>query len=145
MNDALYRTGLVEVDRMTIGDGQSTQSTWTQWAFSPIRFQGMTKHAMASALRSIFHNGRAAMPYFDEDDASCSDWRDFVRHLGNIKEEKTKVDYSSFKQSDPKIGDDLFDAACAAVWALQCRGAEDVATVIGTRTQTREQLMGMAA
>lgn len=143
VNDALYRLGLVEVDRMTIGDGQSTQSTWTQWAFAPIRFMGMTKHAMASALRSVFHNGRAAMPYFDEDDTGCTDWRDFVRHLGNIKEEKTKVDYSSFKQSDPKIGDDFFDAACASVWALQCRGVEDVATVIGTRVQTREALMGI--
>lgn len=143
VNDALYRKGLVEVDRMTVGEGKSSQSTWTQWAFSPIRFQGMTKHAMASALRSVFHNGRAAMPFFDDDDPQCVDWRDLVRHLGNIKEEKGKVDYSSFKQVDEKVGDDGFDAMCAAVWALVTRGAEDVATVIGTRVQTREQLMGL--
>ena len=143
VNDALYRKGLVEVDRMTVGDGASSQSTWTQWAFSPIRFQGMTKHAMASALRSVYHNGRAAMPYFDEEDPRCADWRDLVRQLGNIKEVKTKSDYSSFKQVDEKIGDDGFDASCAAVWALQCRGAEDVPTVIGSRVQSREALMGL--
>ncbi|HQS59989.1 MAG: hypothetical protein B7Y56_03525 [Gallionellales bacterium 35-53-114] len=145
VNDVLYRKGLIEVDRMTIGDGGSSQSSWTQWAFSPIRFQGMTKHAMAAAVKSVYHSGRAAMPYFDDEDPACEDWRDYVRHLGNIKEVKGKVDYSSFKQVDEKLGDDGFDAECAAVWALQCRGAEDVATVIGTRTQTREQLMGMAA
>ncbi len=144
VNEALFRKGLVEVDIKTIGDGKSSQSTWTQWPFSPIRFSGMTKHAMASAVRSVFHNGRAAMPYFDEDDPACVDWRDFVRHLGNIKEEKTKADYSSFKQANPKVGDDLFDAKCAAVWALQCRGAADVPTVIGSRVQTREQLLGVA-
>lgn len=143
VNDALYRKGLVEVDRMTVGEGKSSQSTWTQWSFAPIRFMGMTKHAMASALRSVFHSGRAAMPDFDQDDPHCVDWRDLVRHLGNIKEEKTKSDYSSFKQVDEKIGDDGFDAFCAAVWALVTRGAEDVATVIGTRVQTREQMLGL--
>lgn len=145
VNDSLFRLGLVEMDRMSVGDGKSSQSTWTEWAFSPIRFQGMTKHAMASAVRSVYHNGRAALPYFDEDDPHCKDWLDLVRHLGNIKEVKGGADYSSFKQVDDKIGDDGFDAYCAAVWALQCRGATDVATVIGSRVQTREQLMGMPA
>lgn len=143
VNDTLYRRGLIEVDRMTVGEGKSSQSTWTQWAFAPIRFQGMTKHAMASAVRSVYSNGRAAIPYFDDEDPCCVDWRDYVRHLGNIKEEKTKSDYSSFKQVDEKFGDDGFDAECAAVWALVCRGAEDVATVIGTRVQTREQMLGL--
>lgn len=142
VNDALFRLGLTDIDRMSIGDGQSTQSTWHQWAFAPIRFMGMTKHAMASQLRSAFHGGRAAMPYFDEDDAECADWLAFVRQLANIKEEHTKADYSSFKQADTKIGDDLFDAAMASVWALETRGADDVATVIGHRTQSREQLLG---
>jgi hypothetical protein len=145
VNDELYRLGLVETDRMTVGDGKSSQSTWAEWAFAPIRFQGMTKHAMASALRSIYHNGRAALPYFDEDDPACADWRDLVRQLGNIKEVKTKVDYSSFKQVDEKIGDDAFDASCAAVWALQCRGAEYMPTVIATRVQTMDQMLGIAA
>lgn len=156
VNDKLFRLGLTEVDRMSIGDGQSTASSWWQWPFAPIRFQGMTKHAMASLLRSAFHNGRAALPYF-EDDSTLSpgpspasgrgeveaDFRDFARQLANIKEEKTKVDYSSFKMADSKIGDDLFDAAMAAVWALETRGVEDMATVIGHRIQTREQLLGM--
>lgn len=145
MNDALFRLGLTHIDRMSIGDGQSTQSTWGQWPFAPIRFSGMAKHAMASVLRSAFHNGRAAVPYFDDEDAGCVDFLNFARQLANIKEEKTKADYSSFKMADPKIGDDLFDAACASVWALETRGADDVATVIGSRTQTREQLMGVAA
>lgn len=145
MNDALFRLGLTHIDRMSIGDGQSTQTTWTQWPFAPIRFSGMAKHAMASVLRSAFHNGRAAVPYFDDEDADCVDFLNFCRQLANIKEEKTKADYSSFKMADPKIGDDLFDAACAAVWALETRGADDVATVIGSRTQTREQLMGLPA
>lgn len=145
VNDALFRLGLVEMDRMSVGDGKSSQSTWTEWAFSPIRFQGMTKHAMASAVRSVFHNGRAALPFFDDEDPTYKDWIDLVHHLGNIKEEKGGADYSSFKQVDDKIGDDGFDAYCAAVWALQCRGATDVATVIASRTQTREQLMGMPA
>jgi len=142
LNDRLYSHGLTDVDRRTIGDGKSTQSTWGQWAISPIRFLGHVKHSMASVLRAAFHNGQAAMPHFDEDDQACVDWCDFVRHLGNIKEEKTKADYSSFKMADPKIGDDLFDAACAGVWALVTRGAEDVPTVIGSRVQTRAQLLG---
>lgn len=145
VNDQLFRRGLVDVDRMSIGDGQSTQTTWAQWAFSPIRFQGMTKHAMASCLRSVFHNGRAAIPYFDEDDPGAEDWVGFTRQLANIKEEKTKSDYSSFKMADSKIGDDLFDAAMASVWALETRGAEDVPTIIGSRVQTREQLLGLPA
>lgn len=145
VNDALFRLGLTDIDRMSIGDGQSSQSTWHQWAFAPIRFQGMTKHAMASALRSAFHGGRAALPYFDDDDAENQEWVNFARQLANIKEEKTKSDYSSFKQADSKIGDDLFDAAMAAVWALETRGAEDVATVIGSRVQSRQQLLGLSA
>lgn len=145
VNDALFRLGLTDIDRMSIGDGQSTQNTWHQWAFAPIRFQGMTKHAMASALRSAFHGGRAALPYFDDDDAECQEWVGFARQLANIKEEKTKADYSSFCMADSKIGDDMFDAAMAAVWALETRGADDVATVIGSRVQTRSQLLGMAA
>lgn len=143
VNDALFRLALTDIDRMSIGDGQSTQSTWHQWAFAPIRFQGMTKHAMASQLRSAFHGGRAALPYFDDDDPGAEDWLSFARQLANIKEEKTKADYSSFKMADSKIGDDLFDAAMASVWALETRGADDVATVIGSRVQSRQQLMGL--
>lgn len=164
LNDELYDHGLTEIDRRTIGDGQSTASTWTQWPFAPIRFEGMTKHSMATALRAAFHNGQAAIPYFDDirdiqDDQDSAkvvvicndvktlsgppDWVAFVRQLGNIKTAPTKASYASYKMANIKLGDDLFDAACAGVWALMTRGESgDVTTVIGSRVQTREQLLG---
>jgi hypothetical protein len=67
VNDDLYREGLTHIDRRTIGDGDSNASTWTEWAFSPIRFEGMTKHSMASSLRAVFHNRQAAISSFDDD------------------------------------------------------------------------------
>jgi hypothetical protein len=171
LNDELYAHGLTEIDRRTIGDGDSTATTWTQWPFAPIRFEGMVKHSMATALRAAFHNGQAAIPYFDDsgsmgqqvrkastpslalplqgggDDSQmlCGppDWVAFVRQLGNIKTVPTKSSYSSYKMVNPKLGDDLFDAACAGVWALVTRGMEDVPTVIGSRVQTRDQMMGI--
>jgi len=145
LNDRLYSNGLTEVDRRTVADGASTASAWPQWPFSPIRFGGMTKHSMASMLKAAFHNGQAAIAYFDEFDEreELDDWRAFVRQLGNIKAEATKADYSSFKMADPKFGDDLFDAAMAAVWALVTRGQEDAPTVIGRRSVSREQLLGL--
>jgi len=165
LNDELYSHGLTEIDRRTIGDGDSTATTWTQWPFAPIRFEGMTKHSMATALRSAFHNQQAAIPYFDDSrDISEAkeaanvvwlppgaesmelkgppDWILFVRQLGNIKTLPTKASYSSYKMVNVKIGDDLFDAACAGVWALVTRGAVDVPTVISGRVQTRDQLLG---
>ncbi|MBW7899840.1 MAG: hypothetical protein H3C26_00040 [Rhodocyclaceae bacterium] len=147
LNDRLYTNGLTAIDRRTINEGQSTASSWPGWAFAPIRFSGMTKHSMASMLRAAFHNGQAAIAWFDEFDMrpELDDWRAFVRQLGNIKAEATKADYSSFRMADPKQGDDLFDAAMAAVWALTTRGQEDAPTVIGRRTVTREQLLGGAA
>lgn len=166
LNDRLYAQGLTDIDRRTIGEGESTASTWGQWPFAPIRFQGMTKHSMASVLRSAFHNGQAAIPYFYDgaeavrEDANVvwlppagmaglsaeeADWVAFVRQLGNIKAEATKADYSSYKMADPKIGDDFFDAACAAVWALITRGVEAGPALIEHRTQSREQLLGLPA
>ena len=147
LNDRLYADGLTTIDRRTVGDGQSTASTWGQWPFAPIRFEGQVKHSMASMLRAAFHNGQAAIPVFDEDgrDELDQTYRTLVRQLGNIKALPTKAAYSSFAQADPKIGDDLFDAACAGVWALVTRGMDDVPTVIGYRTQSREALLGKAA
>lgn len=143
LNDRLYAAGLTEIDRRTIGDGQSTGSTWQGWAFAPLRFEGMVKHSMASALRSAFSNGQAAIPYFDTTDTGADpDWLGLVRQLVNIKAEPTKASYASYRMVDTKVGDDLFDAAMAAVWALATRGAIDVPAVIATRTQTREQLLG---
>lgn len=161
LNDRLFRQGLTDIDRQTIADGQSTASAWPQWAFAPIRFEGMVKHSMATALRAAFHNGQAAIPYFDDEIVANADpnvvwvpdenwkkgkggddWQAFVRQLGNIKSVPTKASYASYKMANAKLGDDLFDAACAGVWALITRGADDVPTVIGSRVQTREQMLG---
>lgn len=161
LNDRLYRDGLTEVDRRTIGEGESTASTWVHWPFSPLRFEGMTKHSMASVLRSVFHNGTAAIPYVDEAgpavergeriaagtvaaiaDPAAADLLAFVRQLGNIRAEHTKASYSSFKMADAGVGDDFFDAACAAVWALLTRGQDDVPSVIGRRVTSREEMLG---
>lgn len=144
LNDRLYAQGLTDIDRRTIGDGASTASTWGGWAFAPIRFEGMTKHSMASVLRAAFHNGQAAIASFDEDAPECAEWRSFVRQLGNIRAEPTKASYASYKMADPKLGDDYFDAACAAVHALVTRGAEYVPPVIQHRTQSRSALLGEA-
>jgi len=144
VNDDLFREGLTEIDRRTIADGDSTASSWTDWAFAPIRFEGMTKHSMAASLRAAFHNSMAVIPAFDEDasDEISLDWQALVRQLGNIKQVPNKTSsYSSYKQVDIKIGDDLFDAACAAVWALSTRGAEVVQTIISGISRTREQLL----
>ncbi len=145
LNDDLYDNGLVGVDRRAVGDGRSTASTWHEWPFAPLRFEGMTKHSMATSLQAIFHNDQAAIPYLDDydlTDPATADLRLLVRQLGNIKPVPTKVSYASYKMADPKIGDDLFDATMAAVWALVTRGALEVPTAILSMTKTREQLMG---
>lgn len=145
LNDDLFDAGLVQVDRRAVGDGRSTASTWPEWPFAPLRFEGMVKHSMATSLQAIFHNDQAALPYlsdFDLTDPTTADLRLLVRQLGNIKPVPTKASYASYKMADPKIGDDLFDAAMAASWALVTRGAVDVPTAILHATRSREQLMG---
>jgi len=144
LNDELYAEGLTPIDRRTIGDGDSTASTWPQWPFSPMRFEGMTKHSMAAAVRSIFHNDSACIPYFDDlrpNDSETADLRLLVRQLPNIRAVPTKATYASYKMVDSKVGDDLFDATMAAVWGLATRGAVSLPTAIMTRTQTRAQLL----
>lgn len=169
LNDRLYRNGLTPIDRRAVGDGQSTASTWPEWAFAPLRFEGMVKHSMAMAIRNVYHSGRAALPYVEEacpevpaaggillprpvhvDQASHAGvvgaFAMLVRQLANVKPEKNATgSYDSYKMADPKIGDDGFDAALAAVWALVTRGAELAPTVITSRTQTRAQLLGAPA
>lgn len=143
-NDALYRQGLTHINRETVNDGDSNATSWSQWAFAPMRFEGMTKHVMASAVREVFHHARAAFPYVDMlDDKEPEEWLAFVRQLGNMRAEPTKASYSSFKMADPKIGDDLFDATCAAVYALITRGLADSPTVIQTRRVDRSALLGL--
>lgn len=143
VNDELYRRGLTHIDRRTVGDGASTASTWPEWPFAPIRFEGMVKHSMATALRAVFHNGQAGIPYFDDQDPAdpaLADLRLLVRQLPNIRPLPTKASYSSYKMADHKLGDDLFDAAMAAVWALVTRGVVAPAAVL-TRTRSREELL----
>jgi hypothetical protein len=143
VNDDLFSKGLTHINRETVGDGQSTATAWAGWAFAPMRFEGMTKHVMASAVRELFHHGRAAMPYVDTGwDGEDPDWLTFLRQLGNMKAVPTRASYSSFQMADAKIGDDLFDAVCAAVYALLTRGLEDAPTVIQSRKATRDDLLG---
>lgn len=164
VNDDLYREGLTTVDRRTIGDGESTASTWAEWPFAPLRFEGMTKHSMAGALRAAFHNVQAALPFIEDDgevmnaasganpkwtaatpfvDTTLqSDFRLFARQLGNIKAVANRSgSYSSYKMANPKIGDDLFDAACAGVWALSTRGADASPPIVSMRTVSRADLL----
>lgn len=143
-NDELYRQGLTHINRETINDGQSNATSWGEWAFAPMRFDGMTKHVMASAVREIFHSSRAAYPYVDMmDEREAPEWKAFVRQVGNMRAEATKASYSSFKMADEKIGDDLFDATCAAVYALLTRGLADSPTVIQQRRVDRASLLGL--
>jgi hypothetical protein len=143
VNDDLFRQGLTPVNRETVGDGQSNASAWSGWAFAPMRFEGMTKHVMASAVREAFHHGRAALPYVDTGwDREAPEWLALVRQLGNMKAVPTKASYSSFQMADTKVGDDLFDATMAAVYALLTRGLEDAPAVIQSRKVGREQLLG---
>lgn len=142
VNDQLFRRGLTHVNRELVADGQSTATAWNEWAFAPMRFEGMTKHVMASALREAFHHGRAAFPYVDTAyDREDKAWIAFMRQLGNIKAVPTRASYSSFQMADPKLGDDLFDAACAGVYALATRGLADAPAVILQRRATRDELM----
>lgn len=143
VNDDLYSKGLTHINRETVADGESNATAWNQWAFAPMRFEGMTKHVMASALREAFHNNRAAYPYVDTAfEHEDPDWVAFVRQLGNLQALPTKASYSSFKMADTAIGDDLFDAAMASVYALLTRGLADAPAVIQQRKVSRESLLG---
>lgn len=142
--DELHRLGMTDIDRMAIGDGESTASTWPEWPFSPIRFEGMTKHSMAQALRSLFNNKQAAIPYFDDqnpNEEETADLRALVRQLSNIRAEKSGATYSTYKQVNDKLGDDLFDAAMASIWGHVTRGAATVPTVVLTSSRSREQIL----
>jgi len=146
--DELFVQGLTPVDRRAIGEGKSTASTWGDWPFSPMRFEGMKKHQMAQAVRSIFNNGHIAMPYVDDEDHSnpaVTDMQLLGEQLVNIKPVATKVSYSSYKMVKRKTGDDLFDAFMAMVWGFVTRGQCKVETVVTIRSQNRAQLLGNPA
>lgn len=142
LNDDLFAHGLTSIDRRAIGEGDSTASTWPDWPFSPLRFEGGTKHQMIMALRAIFHHEHAVMPYYDD----CRIPTELVdldllrRQLSNIAPKATKASYPSYKMANPKIGDDLFDAACAAVWDLATRGIQ-IPTIVLSTSHARGRLL----
>lgn len=145
LNDDLYRHGLTTIDRLSINDGESTASTWGEWAFAPMRFEGMIKHQMATSVRSSFHNGQAAMPYIDDhdlDDPDTQDYRMLLRQLLNIVPEETQKTYASYKMAKKMIGDDCFDAYMAANWGLVTRGASIIPPAILLGGKSRDQMLG---
>lgn len=146
LNDDLFRECLTEIDRRAIGDGDSTATTWPQWAFSPLRFEGMTKHQMATAVRQAFHGGHVCLPYVDDHDLRASpDLRTLIRQIPNIVPVPTLASYPSYRMADSKIGDDGFDALMAAMWALVTRGQAAEPTVILTADRSRAALLSPAA
>ena len=151
VNDLLFQAGLTDIDRRAIGEGESTPSTWPEWAFSPIQFEGMTKHQMAQGLRRVFHEGRAVIPYFDDQDDSLIDMatlghRTLVRQLPNIRAVPTSKSYSKYEMVRSTVGDDSFDAAMASVWSLATRGmSSEPEPVILTSPRSRQQLLTGAA
>jgi len=145
LNDDLYRLGLTTVNRLTIGDGESTASTWGEWPFSPMRFEGMIKHQMATTVKTSFHNAQVALPYIDDNDLDnpeTEDYRLLLRQLLNIVPEETSKSYSSYKMAKKSVGDDLFDSYMAAQWGLTTRGVNIIPTAIVLGTSTRAQLLG---
>lgn len=145
LNDDLFAQGLTMVDRRDIGGGESSASTWPEWAFAPIRFEGMVKHTMAQQLRATFQNRRVAIPYTDDlpaDDPAGNDMRELQRQLPNMVASATSKAFSSYSRQEKKIGDDVFDAYCAASHALNTRGTGQVQTLILTRQQSESDLLG---
>ncbi|MCW8830554.1 MAG: hypothetical protein OQK32_03430 [Gammaproteobacteria bacterium] len=144
MNEELFQEGLINIDRRAVGDGESTASTWGEWAFSPIRFEGMVKHQMATAVRNAFHNKQAAMPYVDDyerNDQAIQDMRLLCKQMINIRAAVSKASYSIYKMADSKIGDDLFDAYMAALWAMVTRGILTVSSIVIPSSRTRQELL----
>ena len=149
LNDDLFDEGLTTISRQDINDGNSTASSWDKWPFAPIRFEGMQKHAMAQGVRAMFSSKRTALPYvddadleIDEKDTDTAGLRHLKRQLTNIRKEENSKAYASYRMVKKGIGDDVFDALMAAVWALVTRGTSTVKTAITTHQKTREELMG---
>lgn len=149
LNRDLFALKLTDIDIQAINEGDSTASSWGEWAFIPLRFEGMMKHSMASAARSVIHNRRCVIPYVehlnsDGIDSSCAAVADMlmlIKQLGNIKAEHTSKSYSSYVMVIKKLGDDLFDAFMASVWGLATRGNPKPATVVVATTVDRESLL----
>ncbi|OQX03940.1 MAG: hypothetical protein BWK73_37830 [Thiothrix lacustris] len=144
VNDDLFKLGLIQTDRMTLGD--STSSNWGEWAFAPIRFEGQMKHSMAVTLASSFSGGRVALVYVhhiqegDEDYNDVKDLQWLYRQLTNIEAVATSKTYASYKMLKRDVGDDLFDAAMVGHWALLA-GQGDVPTTILLGTSSRQRML----
>ncbi len=145
LNDELYRDGLVTVDRRAVGDGDSTASTWPEWPFSPIRFEGMTKHVMAQRTRSLFQNGGVVLAHVPNDqteDRAERDMLELQRQLVNVVAVPAPSKaYNSYQMSEKKVGDDGFDAFMVAAHALDTRGTGDVKSAIVTHQVSRDDLL----
>ena len=150
LNHDLFSEGLTQVDIRAVNNGESNATSWNEWAFAPLRFEGSIKHSMAQALRGIFHHQHAVIPYvdhlepvgFDIDSLAVKDMKTFITQLSNIKPEETSKSYSSYVMVLKKLGDDLFDAAMAAVWALATRGQPKPAASVLTSSKSRDELLG---
>src|SRR3546814_2518067 len=66
LNDELFQQGLTQVDRRSIGDGDSTATTWREWAFVPMRFEGTVKHQLAQLVRTSFQGRHAVLRRSEE-------------------------------------------------------------------------------
>ena len=144
LNDALFKEALTRIDRRAICDGESSATAWKEWPFSPLRFDGMTKHQMAKKTAQVFGGGNIVIPYFDDhhiETEDLRDIRDLYRHLANIRETKSRAPYSTYEMVNKKVGDDGFDAFIAANWALDTRGASAVEPCILTTTHNRQALL----
>lgn len=151
LNDELFRENLTTKDRRSIGDGDSTGSTWREWAFQPLRFEGMVKHQMATVVAADFKDSHVAMPYVEDaaaNDPVAADMLELQRQLPNIRAVPTATKaYASYeratkKTGDKPLGDDLFDAYMAASHALSTRGTGDFPGIILMRQQSQTELLG---
>jgi len=134
-NDRLFQLNLTNIDRRGVGDGESTANSWPEWACKPMRFEGMIKHQMATAVRALFHSQSALIPYMGDSDAELKDpalmdMRQLLKQIVNIKQVKTQTSYDSYKTLDSRVGDDLFDALMASIWGHVRRAVPDEPPII---------------
>lgn len=147
VNDALYKEGLIDVDRMAF---ETTRSNWHEWTFSPIAFEGMVKHSMAVSLAGSFSGGRAVLPYVAHIEEGQDGYNDvaglqlFYRQLVNIKAIANTKSYASYVMVKREIGDDLFDAAMAAHHALMSGGIDIPTRILLSKSGRADLLTGTA-
>ncbi len=133
VNEQCLREGITDVDPKAVGDGESVASNWPHWYFSPLRFEGMTQHQMASSVRAAYSGGNVAMPYVDDlqdNDPEVADMRLLQRQIPNIKKVSVNKSYASYQMANKKLGDDAWDSFMAAVWAFVNRLTESAPAVV---------------